>query len=247
MAYETIAYERKGRIAYVTLDRPADNNAVDAQMSVELADVCRTINQDEGINVVVLKGAGDVFSSGGDPQDWEMAADASTALASIERVVIAAINGDAFGAGLELALACDIRIASENARFCLPHTAYGSIPSAGGTQRLPRLVGKGKALEMLLTAEAIDAQEALLSGLVNKVVSPDRLSQEVEELADRIAPQGRVALMYAKEAVTKGADLTLEQGLRLEADLYFLIHTTEDRLEGIRSFLEKRTPQFKGR
>jgi len=247
MAHETIAYERKGRIAYLTLDRPEDNNAVDAQMGVELADLCQRINQDEDINVVILKGAGDVFSSGGDPSRYGAAEAASAAVAGIERVVIAAINGDAFGAGLELALACDIRIASENARFCLPHTAYGSIPSGGGTQRLPRLVGKGKALEMLLTAEAIDAQEALRCGLVNKVVSPDGLFQEVEELAERVAPQGRVALMFAKEAVTKGADLTLEQGLRLEADLYFLIHTTEDRTEGIRSFLEKRPPQFKGR
>ena len=247
MAYETIAYESKGRIAHITLDRPADHNAVNAQMSVEMADLCQKINQDDDINVVILTGAGDVFSSGGDPSQWEAADGASAAVAGIERVVIAAINGDAFGAGLELALACDIRVASEKARFCLPHTAYGSIPSGGGTQRLPRLVGKGKALEMLLTAEAIDAQEALSTGLVNKVVSPDRLSQEVEELAERVAPQGRVALMYTKEAVTKGADLTLEQGLRLEADLYFLIHTTEDRMEGIRSFLEKRTPQFKGR
>lgn len=247
MTYETLAYEKKGRVACVTLNRPDDGNAVDAQMSVELADLCQKVNQDDDINVVIIRGAGEVFSAGGDPAQWEAAAEASAAVAGIERVVIAAVNGDAFGPGLELALACDIRVASENARFCLPHTAHGAIPSGGGTQRLPRLVGKGKAMEMLLTAEAVDAQEALRCGLVNKVVSAERLFQEADEIADRVAPQGRVALMFAKEAVTKGADLTLEQGLRLEADLYFLIHTTEDRTEGIRSFLEKRSPQFKGR
>jgi enoyl-CoA hydratase len=161
-------------------------------------------------------------------------------------VAIAAINGDAWGEGLELALSCDIRIASEGARFCLPHTGYGLIPGGGGTQRLPRLVGKGKALEMTLTAEPIDAQEAFRTGLVNKVVPHDELLQEVEELAGRIIARAPIALRYAKEAVNKGLDLTLEQGLRLEADLYFLIQTTDDRMEGIRAFLEKRSPQFKG-
>jgi len=204
------------------------------------------INQDDGINVVVLKADGGVFSSGSDPRQCEAAGDASTALASLERVVIAAINGDALGEGLELVLACDIRIACEGAKFCLPHTSYGLIPCGGGTQRLPRLVGKGKALEMLLTAEPIDAQEAFRIGLVSKVVSAEQLLQEVDEVTNSIAPQGRIALMYAKEAVNKGADLTLEQGLRMEADLYFLIQTTNDRMEGIRSFLEKRPPQFKG-
>ena len=246
MPYKTIIYEKKGQIAYITLNRPQEKNAVDAQMSGELADVCRMINQDDGVNVVILKAAGDVFSAGSDPRQLEVAGDASAALASLERVVRAAINGDAEGEGLELALACDIRIASDGAKFCLPHTSYGLIPSGGGTQRLPRLVGRGKALEMLLTAEPIDAQEAFRIGLVSRVVSSEQLFQEVEEVADRIAPQGRIALMYAKEAVNKGSDLTLEQGLRLEADLYFLIQTTKDRMEGIRSFLEKRPPQFKG-
>lgn len=246
MTYKTIVYEKKGQIAYITLNRPGEKNAVDAQMSGELADACRMINQDDGINVVVLKAAGDVFSAGSDPRQSEAGGDASGAIAGLERVVLAAINGDAEGEGLELALACDIRIACEGAKFCMPHTSYGLIPRGGGTQRLPRLVGKGKALEMLLTAEPIDAQEAFRIGLVSKVVPSEVLLEEVDELANRIAPQGRIALMYAKEAVSKGSDLTLEQGLRLEADLYFLIQTTEDRMEGIRSFLEKRPPQFKG-
>jgi len=150
------------------------------------------------------------------------------------------------GQGLELALACDIRIAAEGAKFCLPHTSYGLIPSGGGTQRLPRLVGKGKALEMVLTAEPVDAEEAFRIGLVNKVVPSEKVLSEAEEVAKGITTKGPIALRYAKEAVNKGLDLTLEQGLRLEADLYFLIQTTADRMEGIRAFLEKRPPQFRG-
>lgn len=175
-----------------------------------------------------------------------MGGGAPNAIASLERVAIAAIGGDALGEGLELALACDIRIASEKASFCLPHTGYGLIPSGGGTQRLPRLVGKGKALEMILTADPIDAREAFRIGLVNKVVPSEKLLSEAEELAKRIITKGPIALRYAKEAINKGLDLTLEQGLRLEADLYFLIQTTADRMEGIRAFMEKRPPQFKG-
>ncbi|MFQ5987636.1 MAG: enoyl-CoA hydratase/isomerase family protein, partial [Dehalococcoidia bacterium] len=204
------------------------------------------IDQDDEVGVVILMAAGDNFSSGCDPQEREAAGEASAAIASVERVVIAAINGDALGEGLELALSCDIRVATEGARFCLPHTSYGLIPGGGGTQRLPRLVGKGKALEMILTAEPIDAQEAFRTGLVNKVVPSQQLLSEAEEMAERIIPRGAIALRYAKEAVNKGLDLTLEQGLRLEADLYFLIQTTADRMEGIRAFLEKRSPQFKG-
>ncbi len=246
MAYKTILYEKKGPIAYITLNRPRAGNAINAQMAKEMTEACRGINQDDEVSVVILKAAGGVFSSGSEPQDWEAVSEASSAISSLERVAIAAINGDAVGQGLELVLACDIRIAAEGAKFCLPHTSYGMIPSGGGTQRLPRLVGKGKALEMILTAEPIDADEALRIGLVNKVVSSPELLSAAEEVARGIISKGPIALRYAKEAVNKGLDLTLEQGLRLEADLYFLIQTTADRMEGIRAFLEKRPPQFKG-
>ncbi len=246
MSYETIIYEKKGQIAYITLNRPQVRNAINAQMAEELADACQGINQDEEISVVLLLAAGDNFSSGSDPGEWELAGDTPRAIASLERVVIAAINGDALGEGLELALSCDIRVASERARFCLPQTIYGLIPGWGGTQRLPRLVGRGKALEMILTAELIDATEAYRIGLVNRAVPSGELLQAVEGIAQRMISQGPIALRYCKEAVNKGLDLTLEQGLRLEADLYFLIQTTADRMEGIRAFLEKRTPQFKG-
>ena len=169
------------------------------------------------------------------------------AVASINCPVIAAINGDALGEGLELALSCDIRLASAQARFALPQVARGLMPVDGGTQRLPRIIGRGKALELLLTAATISAQEAFEIGLVSRVVPPEKLAGEVKALAETIAGKGPIAVRYIKEAVNKGLDMTLEQGLRLEADLYFLLHTTEDRTEGIRAFLGKKAPRFKGR
>jgi enoyl-CoA hydratase/carnithine racemase len=171
---------------------------------------------------------------------------AAACIAGIEKPVIAAINGDALGEGLELALACDIRIAAQKARFGFPEVASGLIPSDGGTQRLPRIIGKGKALEFILTAETFDAADALETGLVTKVVPGESLAAEVETLAKAIAGKAPVSLRYIKEAINKGLDLTMEQGLRLEADLYFLLHTTGDRTEGIKAFQQKRPPEFKG-
>jgi enoyl-CoA hydratase/carnithine racemase len=170
----------------------------------------------------------------------------SSAVASLNCPVIAAVNGDAMGAGLELALSCDIRVSSENAHFGFPETAYGIIPGGGGTQRLPRIIGKGKAMEMVITAEPIDAAEAYRVGLVNKVVPKQKLHEEVEELARKLILRAPIAVRYAKEAVNKGMDMTLAQGLRLEADLSFLLQSTKDRAEGIKAFLEKRKPTFKG-
>jgi enoyl-CoA hydratase/carnithine racemase len=246
MHYKTIIHEKKGQVCSITLNRPEVDNAINTQMAKEIADACQRINQDDEISVVVLKGAGGSFCSGKELKEISEIRDTSGDIASLERVTIAAIDGAALGDGFELALACDIRIASERASFCLPHAAHGLIPCGGGTQRLPRLIGKGKALEMVLTAEPIDAQEAFRIGLVSKIVPAEKLLQEVEELVGRITSHGPIALRYAREAVHKGMDLTLEQGLRLEADLYFLIQTPTDRMEGIRAFKEKRPPQFKG-
>ena len=167
-------------------------------------------------------------------------------LSKMDVPVLAAIQRDAIGRGLELALASDMRIASETSRFGLTHVRTGFIPWDGGTQRLSRLVGKAKAMEMILTGEMIDAQEAFRLGLVNKVVPPGEVMAEVMRLAREMASKAPIALRYAKEALLKGMDMTLEQGLRLEADLYLLLHTTQDRTEGIQAFRNKRAPQFQG-
>jgi enoyl-CoA hydratase len=248
MPYSTIIYTNKDHVAYITLDRPKVGNIINLKLAQELEDVCRQINQGEDIYVVILTGAGDkAFCIGSQLEKSGTVYSAATAIASIAQPIIAAINGDALGQGLELALSCDIRLASDKAKFGFPEVSQGLIPSDGGTQRLPRIVGRGKALELILTAEAITAEEALNIGLVSKVVGGVNLAAEAEALARTIAAKAPIALRFIKEAVNKGLDLTLEQGLHLEADLYFLLHTTADRTEGITAFLEKRTPKFKGK
>jgi enoyl-CoA hydratase/carnithine racemase len=250
-----ILYSPINHIGYITLNRPESGNNIDLPMAQELTEVCQKINQDENIYVVVITGAGDIFCAGGQAQSisltemGQLSANQgfSEAMANIDRPTLAALNGDALGPGLELALACDLRIASNHARFGMPQITSGIMPLEGGTQRLPRIVGKGKALEMVLTGETITAQEAWEIGLVNKVTAPENLATEVQALATTIATKAPWALRYCKEAVNKGLDVTLDQGLRLEADLYFLLHTTVDRTEGIRSFLEKRPPKFGGK
>ena len=224
--------------------------------SDELGEVCAAINHDEEIRVVVLTGDEKSFvmetglngeASGENDGLQTRFCSLSDPIAKLDRPVIAAITGDAIGQGLELALACDIRIASEMSRFGLPQIRAGHIPWDGGTQRLSRLVGKSKALEMILTGEVIDAHEALRIGLVHKVVPNKYLTEVTMKMAKEMASKGPIALRYTKEAVYKGMDMTLEQGLRLEADLYLLIHTSKDRSEGIQAFREKKTPKFEGK
>ncbi len=226
------------RIARIILDSPA----LDERMSRRIADACERIAADDDVSVVVLTGAGDTFCTGGATGPARPAA----ALAALDRPVIAAVNGPCLGTGLELALAADIRIAADTAVFGLPQVAEGSLPEDGGTQRLARTVGPGKALELLLTSAEITAAEALDIGLVSNVYPAAAFAEETEKLAQAVAAKGPLALRYVKEAVLKGMDLTLEQGLRLEADLYFLLHTTHDRTEGITSYLEKRDPEYRG-
>jgi enoyl-CoA hydratase/carnithine racemase len=171
----------------------------------------------------------------------------AVSIGSLTQPVLGVINGDAFGQGLELALACDIRISSDQARYAMPQIQNHEIPFDGGTQRLPRLIGRIQAMEMLLQGHIIGAREALGIGLVNQIVPQDELMSSSLKTAEELAAKGPLALRYAKEAVIKGMDMTLEQGLRLEGDLYFLLHTTEDRKEGITAFREKRTPVFQGK
>lgn len=248
MRYTTVIYTEEDHIAYITLNRPEVDNIISYQLAEELKDVCCQINQDDNVYVVIITGAGDrAFCCGNELDQLSPQYSIATALASIDRPVIAAINGEALGQGLELALSCDIRLASHKARLGFPQVGLGLIPTDGGTQRLPRIVGKGKALELILSAETISAEEAFEIGLVKKVMAQENMASEVKALAKTIASKGPIALKYAKEAINKGLDLTLEQGLRLEADLYFLLHTTKDRTEGIKAFLEKRPPKFKGK
>jgi len=248
--YRRLEVERRGQIAFITLSRAEVGNVIDLKLADELAEACRQINEDEEIRVVILTGSGRVFSLGNEIKEKDNlppSAAASKAVANLNVPVIAAINGDAFGGGLELALACDLRLACEEAHFAFPEVSQGLIPGGGGTQRLPRIVGKGKALEMILTAEPIDAREAYRVGLVNKITPFEKLLSEAEALAQKIASKGPIAERYAKEAINKGLDMTLEQGLRLEADLSIILQTTEDREAGIKAFLEKRKTQFKGK
>ena len=253
MSKSSILVQKSNHIAGITLNRPDEKNAINLQMAQEMDEICRQINADNDIYVVIITGSGNVFCGGNEMQkssrsDGELAQkyNLAASVAGIEKPVIAAVNGDALGEGLELALACDVRIAAQNAHFGFPEVTSGLMPTNGGTQRLPRIVGKGKALELILTGEIIDAAGALEIGLVTKVLPRESLTNEVEALAKTMAGKAPISLRYIKEAINKGLDLTMEQGLRLEADLYFLLHTTGDRTEGIKAFQQKRPPEFKG-
>ncbi len=241
----------------MTLNRPAERNKLDLGMAYQIESACQAVIDDESIQAVVLGSTGEAFCTGEELEGLLFEETSSViqspgqiAVGAISRLavpVVAVVNGPCHGAGLELALACDIRLASETATFLAPELSYGYIPHGGGTQRLPRVVGKPKALEMVLTGEAVSATEALRIGLVSKVLSSDQLDQEAGTLATKLSEKAPIALRYAKEVVIKGMDVTLEQGMRLEGDLYFLLQTTQDRMEGIRAFLERRTPNFEGR
>jgi enoyl-CoA hydratase/carnithine racemase len=257
MSEPLIIFQKINHAAYITLNHPQSGNIINPQMGNEIEVACCQASDDDDIYIIVVTGAGNRFCIGNEleqvlprkrkrPSDFVLCNIASI-IAGVEKPVIAAINGDAFGQGLEIALACDIRITSADAHLGFPDVASGIIPMDGGTQRLSRIVGKGKALELILTAQTIDAVEAEKIGLVSKVVKLGQLTSEVDSLVNEITTKAPIALRYIKEAVNKGMDMTLEQGLRLEADLYFLLHTTSDRKEGIKSFQEKRKPEFKGK
>lgn len=251
-----ITCTKKESVATITLSRPAEKNTINTQMAAELKTIRDEISRDKTIRSIIIAADGkEVFCAGTDTEEFlalqnrakgmELFAVAST-IDTFDCPVIAAIGGDALGQGLELALACDLRICSQNTKFGMPQVAAGQMPWDGGTQRLSRLVGRGKALEMILLGETIEAREAYRIGLVHRVVSPVELMQVVSDMAYKMARMSPISLAYTKEAVKKGMDLTLEQGLRLEADLYYLIHTAQDRAEGIKAFQEKRQPDFKG-
>ena len=250
MHYETVSLQKADHVMVVNLNDVVNDQKRVARLSDELTELCAEIAWDEEVRVVVLTGSLDagMNRTGSETGEEEMKFfSIADPIAKIDRPVIAGIRGDAIGQGLEMALACDIRISAETSRFGMPLIQAGLIPWDGGTQRLARLVGRGKALEMILTGKTISAQEAQRIGLVNQVVSSRDLMGTTIKMAREMASKGSVALKYTKEAVYQGIDLTLEQGLRLEADLYLLIHTTKDRTEGIKAFREKRVPKFEGK
>ncbi len=252
LAMPNLTIELRGPAAWLTLQRPA----IDAAFIGELHSACAPIGDDPEARAVVLTGSSDVFCSGWDESlKRDLGAlrltgvldDPFGCLATLPKPVICAINGEATSGGLALALAADIRIAAEGARFALPEATDGALPIAGGTQRLVRLIGHAKALEMILTGDPIDATEALRVGLVSEVVPEGKLAARAQEIAQRLAERGPVALQFAKEAISRGIDMTLEQALRFETDLTVILQTTEDRAEGVQAFREKRKPKFKGK
>jgi enoyl-CoA hydratase len=259
-AYEAIQYAAGDGIATVTLNRPEVHNAMNQAMRRDLWTCFEGLITDDAVRVVVITGAGGkAFSAGADIREFTAPQVPTVFREERRRVefrslmercpqpIIAAIGGHCFGGGLELALACDIRIASADARLGLTEVDLAIIPGGGGTQRLPRLIGKGKALEMILSAARIDAAEAHRIGLVERLVPAGESLKAAQEFAALLAGKAPVALKYAKEAVVKGLALPLEDGVRLEGDLSVFLRTTEDRLEGAKAFLEKRKPRWIGR
>jgi len=260
MNFENILFDRKNSIAYVTVNRPKVLNALDMSTMDELRTAFHEIKRDVGVRAVILTGSGEkAFIAGADISELakndpvtakEYALRGQNVLNLIENLgkpVIACINGFALGGGCEIALACTMRLASDNAKLGQPEVKLGIIPGYGGTQRLPRLVGKGIAMQLLLTGEMIPAKEAHRIGLVNEVTAPSDLIPRGEEIAQKIIANAPLAVQYTMEALNKGIETPLSEGLYSEAALFGLASATEDKKEGTAAFLEKRPAQFKGR
>ncbi|VWB58547.1 short chain enoyl-CoA hydratase [Burkholderia aenigmatica] len=258
--FDTLLYEKQAATAYVTLNRPDVMNALNQQAIEELRAAFEDARDDPSIRGVILTGAGPrAFIAGADigelatatPIDAERRTRAGQALLDfiehLGKPVIAAVNGLALGGGCETALACTIRLASPTAKFGQPEVRLGLIPGFGGTQRLPRLVGKGVALQLILTGEMVSAEEAHRIGLVNEIVEADRLIARAEAILAQIAANGPLAVAYALDAVHLGLNAALPEGLALEGKLFALCASTDDKQEGTAAFLEKRTPVFHGR
>lgn len=260
MNYNSLLYKKEDGIGMVTIDRPQTLNALNSEVFFELNQLFQEIEDDPDVRVVILTGSGErAFAAGVDIAEMQSESslgiggfigpcnEAFERIYNLSKPVIAAINGFALGGGCELAMCCDLRIASEKAKFGQPEINLGVIPGAGGTQRLPRLVGMTRAKELIYTGDVIDAQTALAIGLVNKVVPPESLMTEAKELAQKILSKSGVALYLAKKAINGGADMCLSSGLDLEAQCFARCFDTEDHKEGMKAFLEKRKPQFKNR
>ncbi len=265
----SIIYEKRGRVAYITINRPEARNAIDFATSQELSNAWKDFRDNNDLWIAVLTGAGDKsFSAGADLKSLipALSGQASTGRGeqALEGVgdtgfggitrnfecwkpIIAAVNGHCLAGGFEMMLACDLRIASENATFGLTEVRWGIIPAAGGTQRLPRIIPVAKAMEIILTGEPISAAEAYRIGLINKVVPQAELMNEVERLVDTLLQRGPLALRAAKQAMLQGLNMPLEDGMQLEQRLMGELLRTEDAREGPLAFAQKRKPEFKAR
>jgi enoyl-CoA hydratase len=256
---ETLLVDKDGRVAVLTVNRPDKLNALNDQVRSDMLEVLGQIENDASVGAVVITGAGEKsFIAGADigefagrtPFDQRYAMRSPRifdVMASFPKPVIAMINGFCLGGGCELAMSCDIRVASEKARFGQPEIKLGLIPGGGGTQRLPRLVGTGNALRLILTGDMIDAAEAKAIGLVDLVVAPEELRTKTLELAQKIAGMSPLTVKVAKEAVRASEKMSIEEGITYERDLFCLCFSTADKEEGVKAFLEKRPAQWQGR
>ena len=254
-----VLYTKKGNIAYVTVNRPKVLNALNTPTWKDLRTAFENARDDDAVRGVILTGAGKAFIAGADigelaqvtafeaEQSSRFGQNVLDLIENLGKPVIAAVNGFALGGGCETALACSIRIAIDNAKFGQPEVKLGLIPGGGGTQRLPRLVGKGRALQLILSGDMIGAQEAYRIGLVNEIVPEAELITRAEAILAKIASNAPIAVKFALEAANKGLDASQGEGLLLEASYFGLCAATEDKKEGTSAFLEKRTPQFRGR
>ena len=255
-----VLYEKKNSIAYVTVNRPKVLNALNTPTWADLGTAFQDAKADASVLGVILTGAGDkAFIAGADiselahvdaygaEQSSRFGQGVLDLIENLGKPVIAAVNGFALGGGCETAMACTMRIATEHAKFGQPEVKLGLLPGGGGTQRLPRLVGKGRALQLILTGETISAQEAYRIGLVNEVVPAASLIDRAEAILKQIAANAPIAVKFSLEAANKGLETSQDQGLALEASFFGICAATEDKKEGTTAFLEKRTPQFKGR
>jgi enoyl-CoA hydratase len=258
-SYKTIRLETKDGIGYLILNRPEVRNAFNREMIDEIRDALRHVDRDHAIQVLIVTGAGKAFQAGADiaelremkPMDilrWnEGIVRINAALEKLRQPVIAAINGPAMGGGLELAISCTLRVMAQRAKLALPEVKLGIIPGTGGTQRLPRLIGKGRAAEIILTGAVIGAEEALNMGLVNRVAPDTETLKVAEDLAGQIMANAPIAVEMAKDALETGKDLPLEQAVQYSQKNCVTCFSTEDMKEGTSAFLEKRKPDFKGK
>lgn len=257
MNYQNIVVETRGNVGLVTLNRPQALNALNETLIAELNDALDGFESNPEIGCTVITGSEKAFAAGADVKEMAEKGyveaylakflDGWTRLTETRKPVIAAVSGFCLGGGLELAMMCDLIIASETARFALPEITLGIMPGAGGTQRLPRFIGKAKAMDLILTGRMMDAAEAERSGLVARVVSPEKLLDEAIAAAARIASFSRPIVMMAKETVNRAQETSLAEGARFERRLFLSMFATEDQKEGMKAFIEKRKPGFRNR